>query len=482
MFRSKSKDFPLFIVLAISTILCFWQINSKGLWIDEFFSMRDAQSFNFNRGRFLYYILLRIWMSIAQSDIWLRSLSIVFALASIYTLYYFVKQVFNRETALLSSFLLSISPIFINHAQEVRFYILTLFLTLLGSIHLYYYFSHRDRSGKKHISRFIWIISRVLACYTTPLSFVFVIADICLFLVYFLIQEERLSYKNISKLAVNYSLILFSIIPVFISVYGDSQNHKLTPQTPGLIDIFRQLTTLMIYSHPPSPKPMVFFLRFVLAIVLVILIRSFFCKTHRKPILAMAIWAFVPILIVFVFSNVFYSIWISRYVLSSLPYLLILLSLGLIECWKQFKPLTIIAFVLYLSALGLDLKRYYSTTDRYIGIYDQYRNIAFHICRNPKKGEFVLWSTIDHEQMTIPFTHYCDFDFPIYLQNSPDRYLDSQRITQWFDLMPSSSSIFWLVYGGQNHQEILVHLQEKFSIEEHRKFDRKFSVFLLQHK
>ncbi|PWZ67890.1 glycosyltransferase family 39 protein, partial [Staphylococcus pseudintermedius] len=89
--------------------------------MDELFSIRDAKELRLNVNiRPLYYILLRVWMQFGTSDAWLRGLSVLFGLGSVFLTYQLGRRLAGEKTGLLAALLLALSPLFINHAQEVR--------------------------------------------------------------------------------------------------------------------------------------------------------------------------------------------------------------------------------------------------------------------------------------------------------------------------------------------------------------------------
>lgn len=55
------------VVMLLATALYLFRLDARGLWIDEFLSIRDAQDVSFNRGRLLYYVLLEIWMTVGPT-------------------------------------------------------------------------------------------------------------------------------------------------------------------------------------------------------------------------------------------------------------------------------------------------------------------------------------------------------------------------------------------------------------------------------
>jgi len=133
---AKKPWFPITIILMFAALLYCYRIDFRGLWIDEFLSIRDGIDVSFNKGRLLYYVCLHLWMKISDNEIWLRVPAIIFAWGSIYLVYRIGSDLFKKKYGLTSAFLLTISPLFINHAQEVRFYTMSVFFGLLGSLSL----------------------------------------------------------------------------------------------------------------------------------------------------------------------------------------------------------------------------------------------------------------------------------------------------------------------------------------------------------
>ncbi len=164
------RNLGIKFILFFAAILYFYKLNAKSLWIDELISIDDAQKFgldyNFNRGRILYYMLLKLWMRVSEYDGWLRSLAVIFALISVYLIYRLGRDLFNHKIGLVAALLLTVSPVFINHAQEVRYYTLNTMLGLAGSLCLTYFLLNNFK--KKWI--WGWMIFRFLVIITTPIN------------------------------------------------------------------------------------------------------------------------------------------------------------------------------------------------------------------------------------------------------------------------------------------------------------------------
>lgn len=140
IFRNKFIDL-FFILIAglIYAILSLGSINRSGIWFDEAFS---SYLTNFNLAEItkytaldvhppFYYWILKIWTELfGSSELVLRSLSIVFGLASIVVAYLLIKKMFNNRVALLAIFFMAISPMLIRYGIEARMYTLVALISL----------------------------------------------------------------------------------------------------------------------------------------------------------------------------------------------------------------------------------------------------------------------------------------------------------------------------------------------------------------
>ena len=157
---------PITLVITLATVLCFYRINAEGLWIDELTSVEDAQGsfaqLRKNLVRPLYYILLRIWMYLGHNDAWLRSLSVVFAIAAVFLVYRLGLRLLGRAEGLVAATLMTLSPLLINHAQEVRMYMVSTCLGVAGTLCLAYALTGEKTKDPSHASLAGWCVFRVL--------------------------------------------------------------------------------------------------------------------------------------------------------------------------------------------------------------------------------------------------------------------------------------------------------------------------------
>lgn len=147
--------FFLFLILATAAVLRMHHLGEKSLWIDEAssvalarFAWRDfwRELWSFEGNMALYYLLLRGWIRFGDSELVLRSLSVLFGVAAIAAVYAFGKRFLSSEAGLAGAAFLAVHSFHIRYSQEARSYALLLFLVVLSS---YLFLSALESPTKK---------------------------------------------------------------------------------------------------------------------------------------------------------------------------------------------------------------------------------------------------------------------------------------------------------------------------------------------
>lgn len=447
------------LILLLAVALYLYKIDYRGLWIDEFASISDAQKLSFNRGRLLYYILLRGWMELGTGDVWLRSLAVIFAIGSVFLTYKLGCYLFNQSTGLISALMLTLSPLFINHAQEVRYYTMSVFLGLAGTLALAYALENPTKLS----FRLGWAVMRWLAMITTPLNGALLFPDLLLIVIKFRQQRARLFGFAIALL-----LMIALCIPIALSIVDSSSAHKLNPPIPGFNEVLRELRIFTAFSYPPPPPYLNKFLQVYIFSVLGLIGITLFSQRKSEKLLWVATWTFVPVGVIFVFSHLFYSIWITRYLMLICPYLFMLLAVGFLKGWQKWRVIAIGLVIIYLIALGSGLVKYYSSAQRYMGASDQYRHIVEIINENDQPGDIIVWSIVHN--VSLPLDHYYRGFATIHNKElifvkNPQR----SDLENWLRTLPPIKSRLWLVYIGKENQILRKFLEEKFAVKIYQK-------------
>jgi mannosyltransferase len=129
-------------ITAFGAALRIYGLSSKPFWLDEAISVhisrlpwREFISTLSTReaNMALYYALLRLWLQIGHSEPFIRSLSVLFSIATIPLLYAAASQLFDPVTGVVSALFLSLNAFHIRYAQEARGYAMVMFFSVLAT-------------------------------------------------------------------------------------------------------------------------------------------------------------------------------------------------------------------------------------------------------------------------------------------------------------------------------------------------------------
>lgn len=133
--------FAVCALVAVSLALSLWTLARSSIWIDEAFtyavatapSRRLFEDLALNGGNMLLYtLLMRGWLTLGDSDWWLRLPSAIFATGAIPLVFAIGRRIMGGRGALLAAMLVAGSSPLIAHAQEGRSYSLAVWLVLVA--------------------------------------------------------------------------------------------------------------------------------------------------------------------------------------------------------------------------------------------------------------------------------------------------------------------------------------------------------------
>src|SRR5258708_1476796 len=137
----------LWIIIFVALVLRLINVN-QSLWLDEekqvLLCKEQLRNIFWQRSVDVHpplsYVLMHFWVVVNSSEIWLRLLSVIFGVLTVWVLYIFSSKIFSEKIALLSSFFLSISPYHIYYSQEVRMYSEAIFFATVSMYFFYLIF------------------------------------------------------------------------------------------------------------------------------------------------------------------------------------------------------------------------------------------------------------------------------------------------------------------------------------------------------
>lgn len=470
-----AKSIPIALILLLATGLRFYQLSTESVWMDEILSIQDAQEFQFTFPylRPFYYLLLKFWMQFGDSDAWLRSLSILFSLGSIYLTYCLGSRIVNQSTGLLAALSQTVSPLFINHAQEIRMYTVVTFLSVAGTLALSY-----ALENPTYTSFIGWTVARTLLLLTNANNVLILIPDTILLAWTFRKQRHWLLTSGVGL-----SVISLFFLPILwtLTVGGESEEFMdkqvAEYSKPGLVQVIGMLTQFTVYWPLRSllqsnqiklskdqltdvnllsqlfnikTLSLLFYAGFTVVLIglLTIALLNLFSRSASKRLTWLTCWAILPAILTLWVSYHKNSIWFPRYLLFIAPYFVILLAAGFVVIWNWRKPVAVIIAIAYSLAVFGGLTDYYTQLYR-----NDWQGAAKYIYLNQKPNDLIVsFSTPGFFELSLP--RYYPEPHKIHLLNHPgsEEQLTSAYVEQELgSLLPLQSNL-WFVCWRFCHQ------------------------------
>jgi len=149
--------------------LALLHLGRQNLWTDEAMSLEAVQTWGGLMRFFralpeqhpLYYLLLRPWLALGQSEVALRSLSVVFFVLTIPLIARLTSHVLGQREGTLAAWLAATSPFLIYYGQEARMYSLVALLATASTVALVQWSQTGARASLAG-----YALLAILGCYT----------------------------------------------------------------------------------------------------------------------------------------------------------------------------------------------------------------------------------------------------------------------------------------------------------------------------
>jgi len=470
---------PISLILLLATFLFAFRIGNEGLWLDELNSVQDATQNTVGHYlakpiRPLYYLVLMAWMNLGSSDAWLRSISAIFSVISVFLLYRIGRRLAGEREGLIAALLLAISPLIVHHAQEIRMYALSLCLGLAGTTFLVdaLLVERGQKPSQKTMAG--WMIFRLLGIYTVPLNILILLPDVIAIALRF--RQQRAVLVSFAKW-LGLMLLLWS--PAVLSVgqasspNSDYANDHSGATPPGFAEVFRlfKFFTVWPFSVQESAPVALFYKVFTLFVAG--LMGAGIIRKHRSPkLLWVLAWCVLPVIPILCFSHWVMPIWKTRYVLFVSPYFFILLAAGFTRLWKEWRIAAVTMAVAYAITVSGGLFHYYTVQER----PDYKFNVAT-LEQHERLGDGMVWS---YECCESGLRRYYDGPMDVY-KNSVNDIESTDDIPQWLSNFPTGYDRLWLVLDGAAKDKAVIEaaIADSYQIEMNVDYEQGSKVMLL---
>ena len=338
-----------------ATLLGGYSLGRPSLWFDEGASLALAEmpfseflrlTADTEANGSVYYLLLRAWAPLGQSEWWLRLPSLVFAIATIPVTFLLLRELIGRRAARLGVVLLAANAMLLEWGREIRGYSLALFLSALMGYALV-----RAVRGDSRRWWAFWVLASALSVAAHLISlFVIVAQALALSLL-------RLPFRGrIDALAAVGAAGVLSAPLVWFGLTSGEQIQWIAPLGRWQVEGFARMITGASMN------------RFVLpAAILVLIGAAVLMKEWTKwPAnferwggYLLVAWFSVPFVLLVAVSALVQPMFVPRYLIMLLPAYVGLLAVGL----ERFHRWPLIELLLFVVVIGLGAQSI-------LGLYD----------------------------------------------------------------------------------------------------------------
>jgi len=180
MIRPATRRSRYFVAVTLTGLVCLGMIvRFYGLSLRPMYD--EAASWTFARlpwhsfwkamwdyegNMTFYYLILRLWVHLGDSQVILRSLSVLFGVATIPIVYLLGLRLFDRRAGLIAATLITVHAFHIRWSQEARSYAMAVFLISLSTLLLV----SALKAGRARRLWIAYVLVSALACYSQMLA------------------------------------------------------------------------------------------------------------------------------------------------------------------------------------------------------------------------------------------------------------------------------------------------------------------------
>jgi len=338
------------LLIALLLVAWAWRLYGlvvQSLWRDEVDSLRFATRelpqvlAAFTRpgeNGPLYYLLLHPWLVwMGHGEYALRWTSVLFGLLALPLIFIWGRRFFNPTVGLIAALLLAVNPYHLWYSQEARMYAVLIVVTMIAL----WSFADAIERGKWW-RWFIWLALTTICIYIHVLSILLVPLQIVWLLLVPRWRRRWLSYL----LAL--AFLILPYLPVVWWQWALLTDSGFNTGHPFVSLQRMSLTLFVAQVEGIASRPGVWIFAPVIFLLLAAL---FYTRRWTRARLLTLTWWLLPPLGVFVIS-LFSPVFTDRYLIWTLPALLILIAVGAYVIGKRYRWL---AVILVGTLIGIQL-------------------------------------------------------------------------------------------------------------------------------
>ncbi|MDN5275514.1 MAG: rane protein of unknown function [Candidatus Saccharibacteria bacterium] len=394
-------------LLALFAVLTLIGIENSSIWFDEAFSAYITQ-FNFvDIARYtatdvhppLYYWLLKSWeLVFGDSALALRSLSVLFAMATGIIGYFLLKRFFGLRTAAVGLLLFVLSPMIIRYSQEARMYMLISLIVMSAVATLI------KAEETKRRSLYVWygvlLALGMWTHYLVALAWLAVWVGRALVLWSKGERGKQLLRAFFSKDWIYAHVVAVALflpwLPYMAIQLTTIQATGFWIGPVGVDTPVNYLTNAFYYlEHGEVQGWLALLLMVVLGLLLTSAIRTYriLAPAKKRVYLLLFAMAVVPPLLLFLTSlPPLRSSWVERYLFPAIIFIPLLLAIVTTygRHWKRVGSLALLGLVITMFAIGIGNVKYYGNFNKNSGVTIQTKQLMEKVIAHAAPGEPII--------------------------------------------------------------------------------------------
>lgn len=372
---SSRSSILVIVIISISMALQIAAAYQKSLWGDEVFTINYAQMEAEHlrealppHQQPLYYDMARIWgENTGFEKLPMRLLSVLFVGITLIFTYLLSNDVFGKPVALVSIAILGLSPLFLLHGSNVRYYSLIAALAVIMA-----FASYRFWKKDQPLYLLPYVGAGALMLYILFTSISFILGVIIWWLIIFLFEKKKRFDSLLFWIAAQ-GIIIILWLPTYNQLQGFTQSYLGSPGAQNVVFEFgkRLIYSSYVFSLGGSLSPLNPVAWIGMEVILFILVFSLFLL--RKNLMEWmpafyTSWNMLGAVLLTFLSEEHSLTWqnLAHWFLYILPFLAIWLGAGLLAFNKKIQ---VVLGVLLLVVYSVGIMNYFLNRQFFQGVY-----------------------------------------------------------------------------------------------------------------
>lgn len=331
----KIKQFftekPWVIAVFAGLVLRLYKLTYSSIWHDEGYTMWLLR-YNFKEiiertARDVhppgYYLIAKPWVAVFGDSVFtIRFLSLLFSVGIIYLVYKIIKEIWSKEAAFWASLFVALSPFMIRFGQEARMYGVVAFFTTLATYYLVKYI----KEGKS-LYLLGYIPAMIIAMYNQYYAFFVLVSHwviISVFTPGFWNLRWKTAWKKPGILDPKWwgatVALLLMYLPWFPVAYRQvtrvSDSYWIKPEWITERTVPNSVLQFITYGHLDGLREinwLGFVAYWLIVAVLVLSVFFLYKKDKKKIALGLTIFGYLPMMLVYILSELRTPVYQDRY-------------------------------------------------------------------------------------------------------------------------------------------------------------------------